>query len=151
GRRRPLEERLRPLGDEPEGGSRRVAPVRRQRVSRVGGSPPRARETEVPRRRRALAADRDKGERPPMANIKSAEKRIRQTAKRRARNQAAVTHLRTAVKKFRQAAGDARAKALPATYAEIDRALKKGVIHKNAAARYKSRLAKASRAAKSRG
>jgi small subunit ribosomal protein S20 len=83
-----------------------------------------------------------------MANIKSAEKRIRQTAKRRARNQAAVTHLRTTVKKYRQADTAARAKALPMTYAEIDRALKKGVIHKNAAARYKSRLARKARAAK---
>ena len=77
-----------------------------------------------------------------MANIKSAEKRIRQTAKRRARNQAATSHLRTAVKKYRQADAAGRAKALPATYSEIDLALKTGVIHRNAAARYKSRLAK---------
>ena len=77
-----------------------------------------------------------------MANIKSAEKRIRQTAKRRARNQAATTHLRSVVKKYRAADPAAKAKALPATYSEIDIALKKGVIHRNAAARYKSRLAK---------
>jgi small subunit ribosomal protein S20 len=83
-----------------------------------------------------------------MANIKSAVKRIRQTAKRRARNQAAVTHLRTSVKKHRQAGTAERAKGLPATYSEIDLALKKGVIHRNAAARYKSRLAKSARAGK---
>ena len=82
-----------------------------------------------------------------MANIKSAEKRIRQTARRRARNQSAVTHLRTVVKKYREADGAGKAKALPATHSEIDIALKKGVIHKNAAARYKSRLAR--KAAKS--
>jgi len=77
-----------------------------------------------------------------MANIKSAEKRIRQTAKRTQRNRAARTALRTAIKKYRTEEKSGRAKALPATYSEIDRALKKGVIHKNAAARYKSRLAK---------
>jgi small subunit ribosomal protein S20 len=77
-----------------------------------------------------------------MANIKSAEKRIRQTAKRTARNRAARTELRSAVKRYRSAEKSARAAALPATYSEIDRALRKGIIHKNAAARYKSRLAK---------
>lgn len=83
-----------------------------------------------------------------MANIKSAEKRIRQTVKRRARNQAATTHLRTAVKKYRQADSAEKAKVLPATYSEIDLALKKGVIHRNAAARYKSRLARKAKASK---
>jgi small subunit ribosomal protein S20 len=77
-----------------------------------------------------------------MANIKSAEKRIRQTAKRTHRNRATRTHLRSAVKKYRQADGSAKAGALPATYSEIDRARRKGAIHKNAAARYKSRLAR---------
>ena len=83
-----------------------------------------------------------------MANIKSAEKRIRQTAKRRARNTAATTHLRSIVKKFRAADPAGRAKSLPATYSEIDIALKKGIIHRNAAARYKSRLAKRAKAGK---
>jgi small subunit ribosomal protein S20 len=83
-----------------------------------------------------------------MANIKSAEKRIRQTAKRRTRNQAATTHLRSIVKKFRAADPAGRAKSLPATYSEIDIALKKGIIHRNAAARYKSRLAKRAKAGK---
>jgi small subunit ribosomal protein S20 len=83
-----------------------------------------------------------------MANIKSAEKRIRQTVMRRARNHAATTHLRTSVKKYRLADAAEKAKALPATYSEIDLAWKKGVIHRNAAARYKSRLAKKANAAK---
>ncbi len=77
-----------------------------------------------------------------MANIKSAEKRIRQTAKRQAKNRAVRSRLGTAVKKYREAPGGERTKALPATFSEIDIALKKGVIHSNAAARYKSRLAK---------
>jgi len=81
-----------------------------------------------------------------MANIKSAEKRIKQTAKRQARNKSVRTHLRTAVKQHRQNEEARRAQALPGTYSEIDRAWKKGVIHKNAAARYKSRLAKAAAA-----
>jgi small subunit ribosomal protein S20 len=77
-----------------------------------------------------------------MANIKSAEKRNRQATKKRARNRTRVSRLRTAVKKYGQADSKKKAEALPATHSEIDRALAKGVIHRNAAARYKSRLAK---------
>ena len=78
-----------------------------------------------------------------MANIKSAEKRIRTAAGKRARNKARVSRLRRAVKKYRQTDSKKKTEALPRTHAEIDRALAKGVIHRNAAARYKSRLAKA--------
>ncbi len=78
-----------------------------------------------------------------MANIKSAEKRIRIAAGKRARNKARVSRLRRAVKKYRQTDSKKKTEALPQTHAEIDRALAKGVIHRNAAARYKSRLAKA--------
>ncbi len=78
-----------------------------------------------------------------MANIKSAEKRMKQTAKRQLRNRGVRAHLRTKVKQYRQTDTAKKAETLPATYAEIDRARKKGVIHKNAASRYKSRLAKA--------
>ena len=83
-----------------------------------------------------------------MANIKSAKKRILQAEKRRARNKSARSRLRTAVKKFRGAEDSSKADALPTTYAEIDRAEKRGAIHANAAARYKSRLAKHARAGK---
>ena len=76
-----------------------------------------------------------------MANIKSAEKRIRTTAKKTARNRSVKTKLRHVIKKHRAANS---AESLPATAAEIDRAAAKGVIHKNTAARYKSRLAKSS-------
>ncbi len=78
-----------------------------------------------------------------MANIKSAEKRMRQTAGRQKRNRAVRTRLRSAVKAYRAAEPKDRPKKLSATASEIDRARKKGVIHRNAAARYKSRLAKA--------
>jgi small subunit ribosomal protein S20 len=77
-----------------------------------------------------------------MANIKSAEKRIRTSAHKRARNKARTSRLRGAVKRYNQADAKKRSEALPSTHAEIDRALAKGVIHRNAAARYKSRLAK---------
>ena len=77
-----------------------------------------------------------------MANIKSAEKRIRTSARKRSRNKARVSRLRGAVKRYRQTDSGKRAEVLPSTHSEIDRALAKGVIHRNAAARYKSRLAK---------
>ena len=77
-----------------------------------------------------------------MANIKSAEKRIRTTAKKTSRNKSVKAKLRHVVKAQR---AEDSAKSLPRTIAEIDRALAKGVIHRNTAARYKSRLSKASR------
>ena len=80
-----------------------------------------------------------------MANIKSAEKRIHTAAKSQARNRSVRTRLRTAVKEHRQQTGEKQAKSLTMTHSEIDIALKKGVIHRNAAARYKSRLAKAAK------
>jgi small subunit ribosomal protein S20 len=76
-----------------------------------------------------------------MANIKSAEKRARQTVGRQARNKVTRSKLRSAVKKHRLS--EAQAEMIPQTHSQIDRAWKKGAIHKNAAARYKSRLAKA--------
>jgi small subunit ribosomal protein S20 len=76
----------------------------------------------------------------------SALKQQRQSLKRRARNRKNVSQLKTQVKKLRGAvaAGDgAAAKAsLNETISIIDRAAKKGVIHDNAAARYKSRLSR---------
>lgn len=81
-----------------------------------------------------------------MAHHASALKQMRQSLTRRARNRKNVSLLKTQVKKLRSAIakGDAdEAKALfPATVGEIDRAAKKGVIHDNAAARYKSRLSR---------
>lgn len=82
-----------------------------------------------------------------MANTKSADKRARQSVKRRDRNRATVSRLRTAVKKVRgaieQGDADAAKKALPAALATVDASATKGVIHRNAAARTKSRLSKA--------
>lgn len=79
-----------------------------------------------------------------MANHKSAEKRNRQNQRRRAINRSNTTRMRTAIKKLRSllTSGDAAGatQALTATISQIDRAVTSGVLHKNAAARHKSRL-----------
>lgn len=82
-----------------------------------------------------------------MANIKSAEKRNRQNERRRERNRAATSTLRTQVKKMRKTLEEGDEKAINAmlseTFSMIDRTAKRKVIHRNTADRYKSRLAKA--------
>ncbi|HEX8559279.1 MAG TPA: 30S ribosomal protein S20 [Pyrinomonadaceae bacterium] len=79
-----------------------------------------------------------------MPNHKSAEKRVRQNEKRREINRGNRGRLRTGIKKLRAAmeSGDAGAtqELLPKTVSLIDKAVQKGVLHRNAAARYKSRL-----------
>jgi len=79
-----------------------------------------------------------------MANHFSALKRARQTEKRSARNRANTSTLRTEIRSLRELlAGKDKAGAetrLRETAAIIDKAVQKGVIHKNTAARYKSRL-----------
>ena len=79
-----------------------------------------------------------------MANHFSALKRARQTEKRTIQNRANKSRFRTALRRFRAAlqSGDATQSksAFGETASLIDKAVKKGVIHKNTAARYKSRL-----------
>ncbi len=79
-----------------------------------------------------------------MAIHKSVEKRARQNRVRNARNRALRSNLRTVVKKFRtliEAKDLEGAEAgLPALYSVIDRAVTKGILHRNTAARKKSRL-----------
>jgi small subunit ribosomal protein S20 len=79
-----------------------------------------------------------------MPNHKSAEKRVRQSERRRLINRNNRTKLRTSIKKLRTAleGGDAQTAGLllPITVSEIDKAVKKGALHRNAAARHKSRL-----------
>ena len=80
-----------------------------------------------------------------MANIKSQIKRNRQNDRRRARNKSIQTALKTSVKKVRSAAetGDEQATdLLRKTARDFDRAVAKGAVHKRAAARRKSRLAR---------
>lgn len=79
-----------------------------------------------------------------MANIKSAEKQNRKMIKNRARNRAAMASLRTAVKSARSAvdgkAADAAALVKKAV-AVIDSAVSKGILKRETASRYVSRLA----------
>ena len=85
-----------------------------------------------------------------MANIASQKKRIRQNEKRRLRNKAVRSELKSRVKTANQAvvAGDADAAAhVKTAQKRINKAASAGIIHKNAAARRTSRLMK--RAAKS--
>ena len=80
-----------------------------------------------------------------MAHHKSALKRIRQNAKRRARNRHIKTGMRTLIRQYREAAAsgaeDAPAK-LRAAESAVRRAATKGVIPKQRASRVVSRLAK---------
>ena len=79
-----------------------------------------------------------------MPNHKSAEKRVRQNEKRRAVNRSNRTRVRTQIKKLRSAlkASDKNLslELLNPTVSVIDKAVNKGILHKNTAARYKSRL-----------
>jgi small subunit ribosomal protein S20 len=79
-----------------------------------------------------------------MANTKSALKRIRQSEKRRVRNIAVRTGVRTAVKTTRTALAGGTAEEARTSLARaiqlLDKAVTKGVVHRNAAARKKSRL-----------
>lgn len=81
-----------------------------------------------------------------MANHKSALKRARQNEVRRMRNKAVKTRVKNVTKSVQMAVGEsskeAAAKSLDTAKSAIDRAAKKGVIHKNTAARKISRLSK---------
>ena len=79
-----------------------------------------------------------------MANIKSAKKRARQAVKRNARNASSRSMLRSAIKKVVNAVAAKDKKAAEAAYKSaepiVDRYSSRGLIHKNKAARHKSRL-----------
>lgn len=86
-----------------------------------------------------------------MPNIKSAAKRVKVSEKKNMRNRMIKSAMRTSVKKYDTALaeGSADSALLSATSGEVDKAAAKGVIHKNAANRKKSRMAK--RLAKAQG
>ncbi len=93
---------------------------------------------------------RDQGEGPfsdgdHVANTKSAEKAARQAEKHRARNVALRSRMRTAVRNVTAAIAGGNKEAAQATYKEavpvIDTLVNKQIIHRNKAARHKSRLA----------
>lgn len=79
-----------------------------------------------------------------MANIQSAKKRARQNVKRRAHNIALRSQMRTAVKKVLKAVRSGDKESAQASFRaavpQIDKLVTKGLIQKNRAAKYKSRL-----------
>jgi small subunit ribosomal protein S20 len=76
-----------------------------------------------------------------MANTKSAAKRARQTERRSFRNRSVLTRIRTLSK--RAIAAEAKPADITALLSAIDKAAKRGIIHRNAANRRKARLARA--------
>lgn len=84
-----------------------------------------------------------------MPNTETAKKALRQNRKRRLQNRTQRSTLRTVVKKAREAAatgGTEAATTISQAFKKLDQSASKGLIHKNTAARLKSRLAKASKA-----
>ncbi len=85
-----------------------------------------------------------------MANIKSQIKRNKQNEKRHQRNKAVKSDLKTAIRKFREAADsgdkDSATTLGQAATRKLDKAVSKGVIHKNQAANRKSAIGKRSAA-----
>ncbi|AVM24683.1 30S ribosomal protein S20 [Bacillus pumilus] len=81
-----------------------------------------------------------------MPNIKSAIKRTKTNNERRAQNATVKSAMRTAIKQVEVSVANNDAEqakaALSSAAKRIDKAVKTGLVHKNAAARYKSRLAK---------
>lgn len=79
-----------------------------------------------------------------MANLKSSLKDIKRNAKRRLRNRSAKSAMKTFIKKAKEAAatGDVESikQALAQACSAIDKTAERGIIHKNQAARRKSRL-----------
>jgi small subunit ribosomal protein S20 len=83
-----------------------------------------------------------------VANIKSQIKRIKQNEKRRVRNKAVKSSLKTAIRKFNETATapevdiEAATALLRSASRQLDKAVSKGVIHRNQAANRKSAIAK---------
>jgi small subunit ribosomal protein S20 len=75
-----------------------------------------------------------------MPQHKSCEKRLKQDEKRNERNRAARGNLRTSVRKFRELDLTQRAGEFASLQSLLDRAVKRGIISRNRAARLKSRL-----------
>lgn len=76
-----------------------------------------------------------------MPQHKSAEKRIRQSARRRERNRASLSKMKTLIRKVRTGGDkEAASAALKAAVKLLDQLAAKGLIHKNKAANQKSRL-----------
>lgn len=80
-----------------------------------------------------------------MANVKSAKKRVRISEVKRARNVSTKSSIKTSIRKYEEAIAqgntDTAADLFNKVSSQLDKAAAKGIIHKNTAARKKSRLA----------
>lgn len=87
-----------------------------------------------------------------MPHTPSAKKRLKQSLRRKARNRSVKAELRTELKKVRTSAAagnaDEAKQGMVAAQTKLDRAAGRGIIHKNKAARMKSRMSKTLKAAK---
>jgi small subunit ribosomal protein S20 len=79
-----------------------------------------------------------------VAKLKSSKKRIKQERVQHIRNAAAMSSMRTAVKRFEE---DSSQEHLNEALSSLDKAAKRGIIHKNNVARHKSQLMRAANAA----
>ena len=88
-----------------------------------------------------------------MANTRSAAKQARAALRRRSRNRAQLSTVRSSAKKIRSLAKagntEEAGKLVSQFQSQVDRAAKKGVLHKNAASRHKARIAALLKPAKS--
>jgi small subunit ribosomal protein S20 len=91
---------------------------------------------------------RASGRNDQVANTKSSIKRIRQNERRRLRNRAIRSQVRSAVKTARATEGGELRTAIADAIRALDKAVTKGVVHRNTAARKKSSLARRLVAAK---
>ena len=79
---------------------------------------------------------------PKMPNHKSCEKRLKQDVKRRAQNNYVRSTIKTLAKRLRSNISiEEKEKLLPKMYSQLDKAAKKGVIHRKTSSRRKSRIA----------
>ena len=89
-----------------------------------------------------------------MPNSNSAKKRLRQNKKKRLHNKTIKSSLKTQLRKVHEAVAgddaDARDGAFQEAVSSLDRAASKNIIHRNAAARLKSRLSSKVKAAKAK-
>lgn len=76
-----------------------------------------------------------------MANLKSSKKDLRRIAKRTEKNRSTKSALKTLIKKAKSSEETARKESFEKAIKALDKAVQNGVIHKNQAARRKSRLA----------
>ena len=78
-----------------------------------------------------------------MPTLKASKKSLRQARQRRIRNKGAMSTMRGAIKRVRQAGdGESARAALSSAISIIDRTVRKGVLHANTGSRYKSRLSR---------